>query len=179
MNSKARHWTFIVYPDSINEFWIDQLIETGLPFAISPLHNKDINPDGSVKKEHYHICITYDGPTTFNNVKQLTESIGATIPKRVMSLRGIYRYLSHEDNPDKYHYDSKEIKEYNNFHIDMTESEITFKKAQIVDMLQASNIKNYAELVNYYLSSGDYDSFKIVSTNTFFFAKYIDSKNRM
>lgn len=179
MNSKARHWTFIVYPDSINEYWIDQLIQTGLPFAISPLHDKDINPDGSVKKSHYHVCITFDGPTTFNNVKSLTESIGATIPKRVMSLRGIYRYLSHEDNPDKYHYNSKDIKEFNNFHIDMTDSEITFKKAVISNDIVDKSIRNYAELVNYYLSIGDMDSFKIVSTNTFYFSKYIDSLNRL
>lgn len=178
MNSKARHWTFIVYPDSVITNWIDLLIETGLPFAISPLHDKDHNADGSIKKAHYHVCITYDGPTTYNNVKSLTDSISATIPKRVMSLRGIYRYLSHEDNPDKYHYNSKDIKEYNNFHIDMTETEITYKKAQITDFINSSDIKNYAELVTYYLNIGDYDSFRIVSTNTFFFSKYIDCNNR-
>lgn len=178
MNNKARHWTFIVYPDSVAVNWIDLLIETGLPFAISPLHDKDHNADGTIKKAHYHVCITYDGPTTFNNVKSLTESINATIPKRVMSLRGIYRYLSHEDNPDKYHYDSRDIKEYNNFHIDMTETELTYKKAQIVDFLQSSELDNYFDLINYYLSTGDMDSFKIVSTNTFFFCKYIDSKKR-
>lgn len=178
-NNKARHWTFIVYPDSIKPDWINMLIETGLPFALSPLHDKDMNQDGTPKKAHYHVCITYDGPTTYNNVKSLCEEIGATIPKRVMSLRGIYRYLSHEDNPDKYHYNSKDIKEYNNFHIDMTETEITYKKAIITSEIVEHNINNYAELVSYYLSMGDMDSFKIVSTNTFFFAKYIDCRNRL
>ena len=94
MNTKNRHWTFIVYPDSVVSNWIEILIETGLPFAISPLHDKDLNADGTPKKPHYHVVITYDGPTTYKSVyENICQLIGSTIPKRVLSLRGIYRYF--------------------------------------------------------------------------------------
>lgn len=180
MSGKARHWTFIVYPDSVIPTWIDFLIETGLPFAISPLHCNDLNPDGTTKKPHYHVVITYDGPTTYNAVKSgITDIIMSPIPKRVMSLRGMYRYLCHLDNPEKYQYSIDDIKEYNNFHIDMTESEITLEKARIINEVDTINVKSYYDLIMHYLCQGDYDSFKICSNNVYFFSKYIDSRNRI
>lgn len=179
MNTKNRHWSFIVYPDSVDDNWINYLIETGLPFAISPLHDNDLNADGSKKKSHYHVVVTYDGPTTYKNVNEnICEPIKATIPKRVMSLRGIYRYLSHEDNPEKFHYNREDIQEYNNFHIDMTDTEINYQMVKITQDINQYNIEHYCDLVGYYLGISDFDSFKIVSNHTFYFCKYIDSRKK-
>lgn len=61
---KARYWWFVLYPESAREDWRDWLQSTGLPFAISPLHDKDKNPDGTDKKPHHHIIIAFNGPTT-------------------------------------------------------------------------------------------------------------------
>lgn len=178
MNSKNRHWTFVVYPESINPDWIQILIETGLPFAISPLHDKDTNPTGEPKKAHYHVCLTYDGPTTYKSVNDnICQLIGSSVPQRVLSLRGIYRYLCHLDNPDKYQYNVNDIQEYNNFHVDLTESEQVYEKSKIIDDISDNDIRDYYSLINYYLNNGDYQRFKIVSTCTFFFSKYIDSRN--
>ena len=71
-NTKARNFAFILYPESIPENFIENLEKTGIPMAISPLHNldkterkfKDMTPDeqeiisagGSIyKKPHYHV----------------------------------------------------------------------------------------------------------------------------
>ena len=59
---KARHWAMVVYPESAPENWIDIINETHLQFAISPLHNKDTNPDGEIKKSHWHVILSWDGP---------------------------------------------------------------------------------------------------------------------
>ena len=180
MNSKNRHWTFIVYPDSANPDWINILIETGLPFAISPLHDKDKNPTGEDKKEHYHVVVTYDGPTTYKSVNEnICELIGSTIPKRVLSLRGIYRYLAHLDNPDKYQYDPKDIREYNSFHVDMTETELVTKLADITCDIQTFDIRNYWDLVKHYLDIADMDYFRVVQSHAFYFSKIIDSYKRL
>lgn len=176
MNTKNRHWTFIVYPESIKEDWIQVLIETGLPFAISPLHDKDLNADGSIKKPHYHVILTYDGPTTYKSVNDnICQIIGSTIPKRVLSLRGIYRYLTHEDNPEKYQYNRDLIQEFNNFHIDMTDTELTFKIASITLEAEQLSITNYLELINHYLSVNDMDNFKIVQQHPYYFGKIVDN----
>lgn len=176
MNTKNRHWTFIVYPESIKEDWIQVLIETGLPFAISPLHDKDFNSDGSIKKPHYHVILTYDGPTTYKSVNDnICQIIGSTIPKRVLSLRGIYRYLTHEDNPEKYQYNRDLIQEYNNFHIDMTDTELTYKIASITLEAEQLSITNYLELINHYLADNDMDNFKIVQQHPYYFGKIVDN----
>lgn len=180
MNNKSRHWTFIVYPESVNPNWIDFLIETGLPFAISPLHDKDLNPDGTKKKAHYHVLVNFDGPTTYNNVKvNICDNINATIPKRIMSLRGAFRYLCHLDNPDKYQYKSLDIQLYNNFNIEQTETEIIYQMSQITIFINENKIDNIVDLINGYILSGDLDSFRVVSSRMYYFTKYIDNLKRL
>lgn len=47
---KARTWGMVVYPQSAPEDWVELLRETYIQFAVSPLHDKDVNPDGEIKK---------------------------------------------------------------------------------------------------------------------------------
>ena len=35
-----------------------------IPVLISPLHDKDVTPDGEIKKAHYHVIIMYGGVKT-------------------------------------------------------------------------------------------------------------------
>lgn len=56
---KGRIWASVGYPESLPTDWKDKLIETGLQIAISPLHDKDINPTGEVKKPHYHFIFWF------------------------------------------------------------------------------------------------------------------------
>ena len=109
MNSKERHWTFVLYPESAPEDWKDYLSSLGLQCAVSPLHDKDINPNGELKKSHYHILLCFNGPTTYNKVLNITKSLNATIPQRVLSCKGIIRYFIHKDNPEKYQYNEEDI----------------------------------------------------------------------
>ena len=43
---KARYFTFLLYPESIQEDWETNLESIGVPIAISPLHDKDLS-DGN------------------------------------------------------------------------------------------------------------------------------------
>lgn len=45
----------MVYPESAPDDWIMKLQEQCVPALISLLHDKDINADGTRKKEHYHV----------------------------------------------------------------------------------------------------------------------------
>ena len=47
--TKKRNWTIVCYPESLPKDWKDILRESGLQVAISPLHDKDLNPDGTEK----------------------------------------------------------------------------------------------------------------------------------
>ena len=103
---KKRNWVLIVYPtknylDSIGctydgsdgygttpDNWRDILQKTGCPCAISPLHCNDKNPDESWKKPHWHVIICYSGPTSYNVVKKLTDSLNAPAPQKLEQIKG-------------------------------------------------------------------------------------------
>lgn len=52
---RTRNWATVVYPESAPDDWIMKLQEQCVPALISLLHDKDINADGTRKKEHYHV----------------------------------------------------------------------------------------------------------------------------
>lgn len=178
MNLKGRYWAFIVYPESAPDNWIDILSEMGVVGAISPLHDKDTNPDGTEKKPHYHIVIEFDGPTTYKHVHEnICESVNGTIPKRVISLRGYYRYLTHMDNPEKAQYDQNDVKQIGGFKLELTTTEVTEIKIKIIEDITNNKIYEYSELLDYYLYEvGDIERLEVASNHTFFFDKYISSR---
>ena len=49
MNIKKRNWAFVLYPESAPADWLERLQATGLPGAISPLHDKTLTPQAFPK----------------------------------------------------------------------------------------------------------------------------------
>lgn len=177
MNKKARYWTFVAYPDSLGDIDLyNYLSELGLCFAISPLHDKDMNPTGEPKKPHYHVLLEFPGPTTYKNVKEnIVDPIGQPIPKIVMTVRGAYRYLCHLDNPEKAQYSIDDIRKSSNFELVLTKTELTTLKILILDDIDSQHITEYYDLLLYYRKTGDFDRLDIVSNNTMFFSTYLNS----
>ena len=113
---KKRHWAAVVYPESLPPDWRDIIAQTGIKAAISPLHDKDYSADGTPKKPHYHVILSYDGPTTYNAVLGLVNGrLGQPAPQPLESVKGYYRYLTHMDDPDKAQYDPAGISTINGF----------------------------------------------------------------
>lgn len=176
---KERYWSFIAYPESLPENWKDILQETGLQIAISPLHDKDLNADGEIKKPHYHLVLFFNGPTTYNRVEKISKMINATIPKRVISPIGMIRYLTHKDNPEKAQYDEREIVTLNGLDLEdidgMTMSmELQLRKA-IIQLCKAKEIKEYSTLIDYLINNDLKDMFKVASSHTIFINAYLKS----
>lgn len=179
-NVKKRNWAFVLYPESAPADWREQLQLSGLMGAISPLHDKDINPTGEPKKAHYHVILTYSGPTSYNVVKALTDSLNQPIPQALEQVRGYYRYLTHKDNPEKAQYDEREIKTINGFNIadfsELTRSEITQIKKSLQLLIRQYGITEYAELMDYLQDEEMNVEYEVASNNTYFFDKYIASR---
>ena len=76
---KKRNWGAVIYPESAPEDWKEILKLKGLTFAVSPLHDKDIDPTGEKKKPHYHIIICFPGPTTDTTVNQIMKELNQPI----------------------------------------------------------------------------------------------------
>lgn len=197
---KKRNWAFFVYPTkeqlaklkseydgsdgygSVPDDWQQRLQLSGLQYAISPLHDKDKLEDGSgkTKKPHYHVIVVYGSPTTYNNVKSLTDSLNAPIPQALEQVRGYYRYLTHKDNPEKYQYDEKDIQVGGGFNIadfvDLSKSEVTEIVFKLQKLIREQNLTEYEALMDYVQDNFDRTVYDVASTHTIFFNTYLRSR---
>lgn len=179
-NIKKRNWAFVLYPESAPENWRDLLQETGLLVAISPLHNKDLDPTGEPKKAHYHIILTFDGPTTYNNVKTITDRLNQPIPQPLEQIRGYYRYFTHMDNPEKYQYSDNEITTLNGFdinnYIELTYTEVSKYLLELQMFIRNNDIVEYSELLDILVDNELKEMWDVARNHTFLLDKYICSR---
>lgn len=106
---RSRNFTCVVYPESAPEGWREALESFHVPFAVSPLHDKDVNPTGEVKKSHWHLYIEFDSLKTLDQANDVVSCTGGTVCQIVNVPRALIRYFVHADNPDKAQYDKSEI----------------------------------------------------------------------
>lgn len=179
-NVKKRNWAFVLYPESAPIDWRDKLQATGLQAAISPLHDKDINPTGEPKKPHYHVILCYSGPTSYNVVKSLTDDLKQPIPQPLEQVKGYYRYLTHKDNPEKAQYSEHDITTINGFNIgdffELTKAEVTEIKKNLQQLIRNLDITEYSDLMDYLQDNELSSEYDVASNHTIFFAQYIRSR---
>lgn len=85
---KGRDWAFIVYPESAPENWREILDETHIRWIESPLHDKDLNPDNTPKKPHWHVMLSSDGPISLKAVTKIVEPLNVPAPLSHLTLIG-------------------------------------------------------------------------------------------
>lgn len=121
--TRTRNWTWILYPESAGDDWREWLEGLGVSGAVSPQHDRDIEKDGTPKKPHYHVLVTFDGVKSYTQVCELVATCPAsgpgkkacTIPQPVQSIRGATRYLVHKDNANKAQYSPEDIQRLGGF----------------------------------------------------------------
>lgn len=177
---KGRDWTFIVYPESAPKNWREILDDTHLEWVESPLHDKDINPDGTKKKPHWHILIRFEGPVTIKNVEGYIESLNGPKPQKVGSAKGMVRYFAHLDNPEKYPYAIDDIKPHNGADIadffKLTTSQNLAAMKDIFKFIKKKEIDNYIDFLDFCLTQGNDDWFDIaINHNTLAINKMLDA----
>ena len=182
---KKRYWRIVCYPESAPENWIEIVRERMIPFAISPLHDKDLVEDGdskgiAYKKAHYHILLAYQNTTTFDNVKRIADSINAVFPLSADNLKKAYEYLWHKNDHDKYPYRKEDVKCFNGFNIrdfsELEKSEVHKIKIEIQTLIRQKDIKEYAHLLDYLLDNNMMDEHEIACSNTIMLRSYLSSR---
>lgn len=168
--AKATYFTFLLYPDSIPDNWIELLESTNLQMAISPLHNKDktekkelLEQGQEFKKEHYHVIYIAKNAITpeavRNRIKRLlgNQSINLVQPIAT-SVANAYLYLTHESKDaiakKKHVYDKKDIIHLNNFDVDRFEMFDVHEKRDminsIVEIVKSLELTNIIELSEFF-----------------------------
>lgn len=109
---RTRNWCIILYPDSAPNNWREIIDETNIEWVESPLHDKDMISDETedeLKKPHWHVVLLYPSVQSYEQVKELTDSLNGPIPKKCKSVKGSIRYMVHKDNPEKFQYNWADI----------------------------------------------------------------------
>lgn len=169
---KGRHFAYVVYPESAPADWIEQMKGTGLAFVISPLHDKDVNADGTPKKAHYHMIVSWGNTTTYRSARGLCGMLHCPMPQMLRSPNGMYRYLTHKDNPEKYQY-SEQPEAYNGWIRPLDSGDVSALKAEIWQMVYTEDCQEYNELLTVCHMRGP-EYFEVCSNNTLFFKAICD-----
>lgn len=107
---RPRHFMVIVYPESDTYDYTDVLARAmacGQKTAYI-LHDKDINEDGTPKKAHYHICISFTNARTVQQVAKLLQIPDNYIEPSKRFEDGVL-YLTHCTYPEKAQYEFDDI----------------------------------------------------------------------
>lgn len=177
---RSYNWCFVAYPDSVPENWIMILRQTHCAFAVSPLHDADVNGDDTEKKNHWHVMFNFDSLKSYSQVNEFAQSVNATIPKVVISPRGLYRYFCHLDNPEKAPYDPADIQEFNGFDGRELIKKTTTEKHKILkDILKFcrdNEITEFSYLIDICIETYD-EWFDLLAENyTMFLSSYLKSR---
>lgn len=108
---RTRNFATVVYPESAPADWMERLDQLHIAALVSPLHDRDENPNGENKKPHYHVMLMFESPTDYESkVAPIFAEIGGVGREMVNSARGYARYLCHLDNPEKAQYSPSEVR---------------------------------------------------------------------
>lgn len=164
---RTRNFACVLYPESAPDNWQDIIAELKIPFLISPLHDKDINPGGEPKKPHRHIIACFEGKKSIEQVKNVFETFGGVGCEPIQSIRGYARYLCHLDNPEKAQYDTSEVLQFGGADYVSTIGLPTDKYKAIREMMaycKDNNIVSYAELLDI-AAETHFDWFRVLCDN--------------
>lgn len=177
--TRTRNFGTVVYPESAPKNWQELLGEMCIPCFISPLHDKDINPDGEQKKPHYHVMLMFDNVKTLEQAKEVFEKIGGVGSEIIQSSRGYARYLCHLDNPEKAQYSPDDVTMFGGADYITTIGLITDKyKAigEIIDFCEDNDVICYADLL-VWCRMNRFDWFRVLCDNgTFVVKEYLKSR---
>lgn len=154
--TRTRNWTIVVYPESLPDNWVDLIDELHIEWICSPLHDKDINATGEVKKPHYHVLLMFGGVKSYDQVVEVIQPLNCPIPQRCHNAKSMVRYMVHMDNPDKAKYNLSDIRSFGG--VDIFEmlrpssSERYDIVRDMINFIKDNGISEYQDLVDYALS---------------------------
>lgn len=178
-SSRTRNFTTVVYPESAPDDWLEKLSDQHIEAFVSPLHDRDVNPDGEQKKPHWHVIIMFDSLKTIEQAREVFDLIGGVGCEKVKSIRGNARYLCHLDNPEKAQYDTKDVRSFAGADYIEICSLACDKYVAIGDMLEFcedNNVLSFAEFI-LYCHRNRYDWFRVLCDGGSFLVKnYLKSR---
>lgn len=179
--SRTRNWNIIVYPDSAPADWREYMDSLQIEWVESPLHDRDVNADGEVKKPHWHLLLMFGGVKTYEQVCEVIAPLNCPIPKKCLSAKGSVRYMAHLDNPEKFQYSISDIKAHGG--VDLAEllrpssSERYAIIREMCDFVRNNGITEFQDLMDYAMAEKfDYWFPLLCDNSAYVVGQYIKSQ---
>lgn len=179
-DERNRNWTFIVYPDSAPENWREILSDDlHILWVESPLHEYDINEDGSPKKPHWHIAVCFEGNKCFEQINKISKAVNGTLVEPISSMCGMIQYFIHRNNPEKFQYKKEDIISHGidiEPYFGLTSSQMQAECRKMVDFIKDNEINEFADFVELaHQISPDWE-YILMNRNTSFFKAYLNNR---
>ncbi|MCH5197922.1 MAG: replication protein [Oscillospiraceae bacterium] len=152
-DERTRNWLVIVYPESAPENWEDVLNELQFKWAHSPLHDRDVNPTGEVKKAHWHCIFFFEGNKSYAQVKEIADMVNGAPPKPCISAVGSIRYFLHLDNPEKAQYSKDGIVTFGGCdladYLSYSKSQLDLFATEMFNWIEETDCTEFSDLMDY------------------------------
>lgn len=179
-DGRSRNFATIVYPESAPDNWANILQDLKVPSLVSPIHDLDTNPDGEVKKAHYHVLLKFGGKKSKEQVNELVGMFGGVGCETVQNFRSYARYLCHLDNPEKTEYNISDVLSFNGIDYINEIGTPADKYKGIREMMEfciENRVYSYATLLEYAMDQRE-DWFRILCDNgTYVIKEYLKSRS--
>lgn len=176
---RTRNYASILYPESAPADWREVLQSHCVKAFVSPLHDKDINPDNTPKKPHYHVVLAFNSVKTKAQAQAIFDSFGAINCTPINDLVAYCRYLVHLDNPEKYQYDPNDVQSFCGgdwSSVIRTAADRYKALSDICDFIVQHQILSYSFLIDD-LRESNFEWFKVATDNTIFLKEYLKSRD--
>lgn len=177
---RIRNYACIVYPESAPENWLQILADMAVPCLVSPLHNRDFNPNGELKKPHYHVMFTFEGKKSKSQFNAMIKPLNGTEVVVVESVRGYARYLCHLDNPEKAQYNVGDIKAFGGADYEAyvcMSSDVTKQVRLMQYYIKKQHIYSYAYFLDICAESFPDWHYLLINRCSFVIQSYLKSRN--
>ena len=175
--TKTRRVVYLIYLDSVEPDYINIISSLNVKAVLSPVHDKDLNEDGTLLKPHRHLVVIFDGPITWQNAYDFGNDIKAYQHfQKLKSGSDMINYLTHDSyrGADKFKYSKDDIIYINSNEYDYIDNDYKL----VINYINENHIYNINSLINRLLSSSDTEKLvKWVINNTYFVNQYMKSFN--
>lgn len=177
-DDRSRVFASVIYPESAPTDWRERLTQWHVAAVVSPLHDKDVNPDGAIKKPHHHVLLLFDGKKSVEQLKPLLDSIGAVGKENIISTRGYARYLCHLDNPEKAQYSTADVTCYGGAEYQVlinSPSDDLKALISVFEFVRKNQIRSLSHLIDYCIKYNTEWLMMITRDKAYIIDKYIKS----
>lgn len=149
---KSRNWEVIIYFENYS-LELETVLEKNCEkWFISPVHNKDLDDKGKLKKAHYHVLCFFDCVTTAQSVADLFAGFKVSLAnvQRVGSRVHALEYLIHKNAPDKAQYLAVDVHSNCDYMDEMLKTSDNDTDAIIIDIvsyIKKNHCNDFSKLV--------------------------------